>query len=230
MKKFLTLILVLALIPCTALTEATPQAEVYVSITDDEGALVLACQPVTVTDTDGDGMLTIHDALAAAHAAYHPESTEAFITAKTEFGLSMLKLWGIENGGSYGYCLNDASAWSLADPVQAGDHVKAYVYTDLVAWSDTYCYFDAPMMTAAAGTEITLTLSAAGYDEMWNPVILPVEGAAITVNGETADAMTDAAGLTVLTFADPGMYVVSAVSQTQTLVAPVCVITVTEGE
>lgn len=234
MKKLLALILALALLPCAALAEATTdapaQAEVYVSITDGEGALVLACLPVIVTDADGDGALTIHDALAAAHAAHHPEGAEAFSTAKTEFGLSMVKLWGVDNGGSYGYCLNDASAWSLADPVKDGDHVKAYAYTDLIAWSDTYCYFDAPMMTAAAGEEIPLTLSAAGYDEMWNPVTLPVEGADITVNGKAADVITDAQGRAVLTFAEPGVYVVSAVSQHQTLVAPVCVITVTEGE
>lgn len=234
MKKLFALILALVLLPCAALaetaTDAPAQAEVYVSITDGEGALVLACQPVIVTDADGDGTLTIHDALAAAHAAHHPEGAAAFATAQTEYGLSMVKLWGVDNGGSYGYYLNDASAWSLADPVKDGDHVKAYAYTDLIAWSDTYCYFDAPMMTAAAGEEIPLTLSAAGYDEMWNPVTLPVEGAAITVNGGDADIMTDAAGRAVLIFAEPGVYVVSAVSQHQTLVAPVCVITVTEGE
>ena len=86
MKKLLALILALTLLPCAALAEATTdvpaQAEVYVSVTDSDGTLVLACQPVIVTDADGDGALTIHDALAAAHAAHHPEGAEAFITAK----------------------------------------------------------------------------------------------------------------------------------------------------
>lgn len=234
MKKLLALILALALLPCAALAEVTAdapaQAEVYVSVTDGEGALVLACQPVIVTDADGDGALTICDALLAAHAAHHTEGAAAFATAQTEYGLSMVKLWAVDNGGSYGYYLNDASAWSLLDPVKGGDHVKAFVYTDLVAWSDVYCFFAAPMMTAAAGADVPLTLSAAGYDEMWNPVTLPVEGAAITVNGKAAEVVTGADGLAVLTFAEPGVYVVSAVSQNQNLVAPVCVITVTEGE
>ena len=229
MKKILSTLLALAmLVSLTAFAEEAPT--VYVSITTDTGALVLAYAPVTLTDADGDGALTICDALIAAHAAYYPDGAEGFSVVPSQYGLSMVKLWGADNGGSYGYCLNDASAWSLADPVKDGDHVKAYAYTDLIAWSDTYCYFDAPMMTAAAGAEIPLTLSAAGYDEMWNPVTLPVEGADITVNGEDADIMTDAAGLAVLTFAEPGVYVISAVSQHQTLVAPVCVITVTEGE
>ena len=32
--------------------------------------------------------------------------------------------------------------------IQPGDHVKAYAYTDLTAWSDTYAYFGAPTATA----------------------------------------------------------------------------------
>lgn len=227
MKKFLSLLLaVWMLVSLTASAEAAPT--VFVSISDDTGALVLAYAPVTLTDADGDGALTICDALMLAHAAHHPEGAEAFLAEQTEWGLSLYKLWGVENGGSYGYMLNDASAWSLVDPVKDGDHVKAYAFTDLTAFSDTYAYFAAPTAEAAVNSEITLTLNAAGYDEAWNPVTLPVAGATLTVNGEKTDVVTDENGNAVLTLAEAGIYTVSAVSETMTLVPPVCIVTVTE--
>ena len=227
MKKFLSLLLaVWMLVSLTASAEAAPT--VFVSISDDTGALVLAYVPVALTDADGDGALTICDALMLAHAAHHPEGAEAFLAEQTEWGLSLYKLWGVENGGSYGYMLNDASAWSLVDPVKDGDHVKAYAFTDLTAFSDTYCYFTAPVAAAAVNSEITLTLNAAGYDANWAPVTLPVAGAVLTVNGEKTEIVTDENGNAVLTLAEAGTYTVRAVSDTMTLVPPVCIVTVTE--
>lgn len=228
MKKILvSLLTLMLLLTLTAFAEdAAPT--VYVSISDDTGALVLACQPVTVTDADADGTLTICDALVAAHAAYHPDGAAAFLAEASEWGLSMYKLWNVENGGSYGYCVNDASAMSLVDPIKAGDHVKAYAYTDLTAWSDAYCYFAAPAVAAAKGEEIPLTLCAAGYDENWAPIVVPVQGASITVNGEKTDLVTDENGHVVLTLAEAGTYTISALSETQTLVPPVCIVTIAE--
>lgn len=227
MKKFLSLLLtMLMLVSLTASAEAAPT--VYVSISDDAGALVLAYAPVALTDADGDGALTICDALMLAHEVYCPEGAEGFLAEDTEWGKSLYVLWGVDNGGSYGYCLNDASAWSLVDPVKDGDHVKAYVYTDVMAFSDTYAYFTAPVAAAAVNAEVALTLSAAGYDEAWNPVTLAVVGATITVNGEKTEVVTDENGAAVLTFAAAGTYTVSAVSETMTLVPPVCIVTVTE--
>lgn len=227
MKKFLSLLLaVWMLVSLTASAEAAPT--VYVSISDDTGVLVLAYAPVTVTDADGDGALTICDALACAHAAHHPEGAAAFLAEDSEWGKSLYVLWNVDNGGSYGYMLNDVSAWSLVDPVKDGDHVKAYAFTDLTAFSDTYAYFTAPVAAAVVNTEIALTLNAAGYDADWNPVILPVAGATLTVNGEKTDVVTDENGNAVLTLAEAGTYTVSAVSDTMTLVPPVCLVTVTE--
>ena len=227
MKRILSLLLTaLLLVSLTASAEAAPT--VYVSISDDTGALVLTYAPVMVTDADGDGQLTICDALMLAHAAHHPEGAAAFLAEQSEWGLSMYKLWGVENGGSYGYCLNDASAWSLVDPVKDGDHVKAYAYTDLTAFSDTYAYFSAPVAAAAVNAEVALTLNASGYDADWNPVVLPVAGAALTVNGEKTEFVTDENGNAMLTLAEAGVYTVSAVSETMTLVPPVCIVTVTE--
>jgi hypothetical protein len=81
-------------------------------------------EAVTAADHDGDGAYTIPDALAAAHAA-HPDGAEAYTVAQTQWGLSLMELWGVENGGSYGYYLNDAMATGLLAPVAEGDHIKA---------------------------------------------------------------------------------------------------------
>lgn len=228
MRKILSTLLALAmLLSCAAFAEEAAPV-VFVSISDDTGMLVLAHVPVTVTDADGDGALTICDALTAAHTAYHPDGAAAFAAVNSEWGLSMAKLWGIENGGSYGYCVNDASAWSLVDPIKEGDHVKAYAYTDLTAWSDTYCYFAAPVAEAKMNAEVTLTLTANGYDENYAPITLPVAGAVITVNGEKTEITTDENGNAVLSLAEADTYTISAVSETMTLVPPVCILTVTE--
>ena len=227
MKKFLSTLLALAMLVSLAAFAESAETTVYVSISDDEGALALAYAPVTVADVDEDGVLTICDALAAAHAAYHPDGAAAFAAESSDWGLSMTKLWGVENGGSYGYCVNDASAWSLVDPIQDGDHVKAYAYTDLTAWSDTYCYFTAPV-AAAVNAEVALTLTANGYDENWEPITVPVAGAVITVNGEKTELVTDENGCVVLTLAEAGDYTISAVSESQTFVPPVCILTIAE--
>ena len=142
-------------------------------------------------------------------------------------GLSLVVLWDIDNGGSFGYYLNNASPLSLADPIKAGDHVKAYAFTDLETWSDTYCFFENDALEAIPGN-ISFSLYASGYDASWNPVTLPVADAVITVNGEATDCKTDAEGKAVLSIDQPGKYVISAVSETQNLVAPVCILTITE--
>ena len=227
MKKILSvLVTLMLLLSCVSFAEEAPT--VFVSISDDTGTLVLAYAPVELTDVDGDSALTICDALMAAHAAYHPNGAEAFLAEATEWGLSLYVLWGVDNGGSYGYMLNDASPMSLLDEVKPGDHVKAYAYTDLTAWSDTYSYFAAPVAAVAVNEEVALTLFANGYDENWAHITLPVAGAVLTVNGEKTEVITDENGNAVLTFVEAGVYTVSALSDTMTLVPPVCIVTVTE--
>jgi len=226
MKRILSILLMLLLACSVCTAEPAPDTiNAYVSITDGNGALVMACESISVTDADADGLLTLNDALLCAHMTAYENGAEGYAFSATEFGLSLNKLWGVENGGAYGYYLNDASAWSLLDPVQEGDHVKAYVYTDLMAWSDTYAFFDALHVEGVVGTPLVLTLSAAGYDAAFNPVTLPVTGAVITVNGEATDIATDAEGKAVITLDAAGQYTISATSDSQTLVAPVCILT-----
>ncbi len=231
MKKLLAFISALSLMttafaamPVSAEEEATT---VYVTISDASGALVLVQEPTVVTDIDGDGALTIHDALYIAHEDnYDGGAAEGYAADETAYGLSMTTLWGTTNGGSYGYYVNHVSAWSLEDVVSDGDYINAFVYTDLETWSDTYSYFDVNTVKVAAGEDITLTLSASGYDENWDAIALPVSDATITVDGEETEYTTDEDGTVTLNLMTEGTFVISATSADTILVPPVCTVTV----
>ena len=232
MKKLLTITMTLLMLlgtpNITALAETKPEsADVYITISDSNGALALAQEKITVTDVDNDGALTINDALYAAHEAkYEGGAAAGYASEQTQYGLSLSKLWGTVNGGSYGYYLNNQSAWSLTDAIKNGDYINAFVYTDLTAWSDTYCYFNVNTAAAESGNSVTLTLSASGYDSDWNPVTVAVSNAVITVNGAATEIKTDSEGKALIRLENAGTYVISAVSNTQTLVPPVCKVTV----
>lgn len=200
----------------------TLSADVYVTISDKDGNLVLAGEKINVTDADSDGSLTITDTLYCAHEAFYDGGAAAgYATGATQYGLSLDKLWGSANGGSYGYYVNNASAWSLTDPVKEGDYVAAYVYTDLVGWSDHYSYFDQLFYTTTVEQTLTVTYSEIGYDKDWNPVSLPVEGALLTVDGEATSFVTDENGEANISFSEPGTYRVSAAIEGKTLVKPI---------
>ncbi len=220
------LALVLAMMPAMAFADtASETAAVNVTIAD-KGSLVLTQETVTVADIDADGALTINDALYAAHeAAYNGGAAAGYDSAMSSWGLSITKLWG-DTSGSYGYYVNDASAWGLTDPVKTGDSVYAFVYADGVAWSDTYSFFDKNAVTAEEGQKVTLTLSYNGYDANWNTVVAPLAGAVITVDGTVTDSVTDTDGKAVITL-EEGTHVISATSETMTLVPPVCIAAVT---
>lgn len=230
MKKFLSITLaalMLASILCLSVFAADASADVYVTIADKDGKLALVQEKITVSDKDGDGKLTIDEALFAAHEAkYQGGASAGYATSDSQWGLSLSKLWGTENGGSYGYYVNNASAMGLTDEVKSGDYINAFVYTDLVAWSDSYCFFDVYTASAKANGEITLTLSAAGYDANWAPVTLPVANAVITVDGVATEYKTDAEGKVTLKLSEAGEYVISATSAEATLVPPAVVVTV----
>ncbi|MDD4774318.1 MAG: hypothetical protein PHZ09_12080 [Eubacteriales bacterium] len=223
MKKtrvILTLVLTLAIILPGLRAFAADSAVVYVTIST--GELAFAREAVTVTDTDGDGVLTISDALRAAHEAGYDGGAAGYAVEDTEWGASLTRLWGVETGGSCGYYVNNLSAMSLADAVADGDSVSAFVYTDTTGFSDVYCYFDTGSVAAAPGEPFTLTLSAAAFDENWNPVVKPVAGAVILIDGSETSFVTDAEGKVTLSV--PGSSIVSAGSDSAILVPPACIV------
>lgn len=229
MKKTALIVLALMLVFSFSIAEEKPAGvNVFVSVTDGENTLALAYEPILATDQDGDGVITIADALACAHILKHEKGAEAFGYAQTEYGYSLTRLWDVDNGGSYGYMVNDISPMSLQDRVYEEDHIKAYCYTDLVAWSDSYSFFTFPYAEIPANMIMPVTLFSAGYDSAWNPVTFTVSDAVIYVNGEETEIRTNENGLFEISFSEAGRYVITAVSESTNLVAPVCILNITQ--
>ena len=200
------------------------ESKVYVTIADGAGKLALAQEEITLTDVDSDGALTVNDALIIAHNAKFEGGAEAgYASSEGQYGLMLNKLWGTENGGSYGYYVNNKASNSLGDTLSDGDYINAFVYKDTTGWSDTYCYFDLNKTEADKDTELTLTLSKSAYDANWNPVTLPEEGASILINGEATSYITDAEGKVTIKLENVGTNVISAVCEKDNLVPPVCI-------
>ena len=233
MKKLLAIILAVAM--CLSLGTAAFAAEdilliapapargVNVNVTiADAGNLVLVQAPVSVTDLDEDGVVSINDALMAAHAAYYKDGAAGYVYYVGDYGIAMDTLWGVTNGGSYMYYVNDLMPLSLGEEVKEGDSVVAYGFADLEYWGDTYTFFDVKNAAVTAGDTLELTLSAPD----WEGNVLPVAGADIYVDGAATGIVTDENGKAVVTFDEAGEYLVSAKSETAVLVPPACKVTV----
>lgn len=227
MKKLIMLTLALGMILSSFVFTVSGEGEsVTVYVTIANGNLALVKQQVAVNDVDGDGKITINDSLVAAHREYYPGIGDGYAYEITAYGISMTMLWGVENGGSYGYYVNDSMALSLADELHEGDYVYAFAYTDTVNFSDTYSYFDISSVSAAVKEEFTLTLYSLGLDENWQPVVAPVEAATIVVDGNITQFKTDSQGRVTLSLDTEGEYVISAVSESINLLPPVCLVKV----
>lgn len=221
--------LVVAMCFATGIQTLAADGDVNVYVTVSDGTLALVREKITVTDADGDGALTINDALYLAHEAkYSGGAAAGYGSASSDFGLSMTKLWGVENGSGYGYYVNNASPSGLLDTVSDGDTICAFVYTDTQGFSDVYCYFDTFDSQTAVGSELTLTLSCVGFDENWATVVKPVAGAKILIDGEETAFVTDENGVVKVKSDAAKTCVISASSASATLVPPACVVTFTE--
>ena len=226
MKKLAALLISLLLVCLCAVgvcaNNALPSA--YVTIADANGNLVLTCEEIPYYDYDKDGIQTINDVLAIAHIEKYPNGIDGYAFEDSVYGLSMTKLWGAQTG-AYGYYINNASPASLLDTISNGDHIQAFVYTDTIGFSDTFCFFDTTSMACDVNDTVTLTLCALTYDENWNTVTIPVANAEILVNNEPIGVYTDENGKVSFVMKADGKVIVSARSDAMTLVPPVCKIT-----
>ncbi len=232
MKKLFSVMLAFIMIMgCLSITSFADEtsATVYVSIAN-KGQLVAAQTKVKVTDIDGDNALTVNDALYATHEAVYPSGAKEGYSyyIHKDYGLSIGKLWG-DTSGNFGYYINNSSCWSLADPVKNGDYLNAFVYSDSKNYSDKYCFFNSYTVTADSKSDISLTLSSSGYDANWNPTVLPVANAEITVDGKATGVKTDANGKATIQISTSGTHIISAVSASEILVPPVCTAQINGG-
>lgn len=237
MKRIFALIFAVTLALCAATvttsaeTQPEPKPSIDVNVSIIKVFPVMTVEKVTVTDADGDGTISVSDAIFCAHEKkYEGGAAAGYATEMTQWGISPTKLWGVSNGGSYGYYVNNVSPMSLADEIKAGDHICAFIYTDTANFSDKYSYFDKLNATVDAGGTLELTLSYADYDETWAPIVKLAENATITVDGKDTSFTTDKDGKVTITLTEAGTHVISAISKTENLVSPVCVVTVNAPE
>ena len=165
MKKSFAFAAALALsfsaLSMNALCVNAEDPQVFVTISDNNSKLVLTQEPVSVTDIDSDGKLTINDALYIAHENnFEGGAAAGYKSSVGQWGLGLDKLWGVENGGSYGYYVNDGFAMGLADEVKDGDIIEAFIYPDPKDYNYFYSFFDKKNgEDAEPDTEVELTLS-----------------------------------------------------------------------
>lgn len=237
MKKVLSVIIAAAtmmcmLSVCVFASADDASVEVYVTIADDSGKLVLTREAITVTDEDGDGILTVNDVLFCAHnAKFDGGAAAGYTSAEGAWGLYIEKLWGVANGGSYGYYVDNNMAMSLKDTVKDGSSVNAFIYTDTTTFSDTYCFFESESATLKAGESLSLTLSKYSWNnETGTNDKVAISDAIITVNGVDTQYKTDADGKVTVALSESGKFVISAKSESAVLVPPVCVAIVEKVE
>ena len=221
MKKTLSLIMAFALVLGVAAFLCSAKADVvYVSIAN--GTLEVAREAIELKDADNDGALTVYDALYLVHEAkFEGGAAAGFATATGDWGPYISKLWGVENGGSYGYYVNDEMASGLSDPLKDGDELYAFVYTDAATYSDAFSFFD--KKECSDGDELTFYVM--GFDENWATVKTPTAGAEITIDGVKTGLKTDENGKVKVNAAENGTHTVSAVLDGTLIAPPVAILT-----
>ena len=192
--------------------------------------------PVTLS---GKVTYTIDDALKAVHEqCYEGGAAAGYATAMTQWGLSVTKLWGDESG-NFGYQLNQGRV-NVGGPTQIvenGDTVDAYVLQGdyWTTGTENYAIFSYVASYPTVGQPLVVELSEFTYDDDFNMVKSPLEGAAVHVFGEPVDGapVTNAEGKAELTFDTAGTYILTATKTRRVegatltaITAPVAIITV----
>ncbi len=231
MKKTLSLSLaaLLCLLCLTLSVSADEKAPAaLVTVTDENGNHVLANEEILLSDADGDGTITVTDALILAHKTECPDGF-SFTDAYGEREIT--SLWGYA-GGFYDCYLNGASFYLLTDPIEDGDTVHAFVYRSGEACSDAYSYFSSDTLNFRDG-KATLTLYAYTLTEEENLLSEPVKGAVITINGERTGIRTDKQGRFTIhadKLAIGEKNVISAICEDMSIVAPILTVIPEEGD
>ena len=231
MKKIVSLCLAILLAVCCLTLSVLAEEKapiIRVTVSDENGAIVLANEEIILSDADGDGAMTVTDALLLAHEKGAPDGF-AWTDAYGEREIT--SLWGYA-GGCYGCFVNGASFYLLTDRIEDGDTVHAFVYRGGEELSDAYSYFSRETVAFEDGTD-TLTLYAYTLTEEGNLLSAPLTGAVITVNGEKTGIRTDKEGKFTLRADDlvaDRKNVISALYDGMLIVPPVLTVSPTEAD
>ena len=194
------------------------------------GSVEVPNNDLIVYDRDNDGKYTIDEALYCAHEMYYSGGTAGYATEQSDWGLSLKTLWGVTNGGSYGYYVNDTMAMGLTDELKSGDYLYAYVFKDTASFADKYSYFNIKEASVKSGEALEVTLNAVLFDEKWQPYTAPIKNARITLDNSDSSFVTDENGKVHLNLEVTGDHVISAKSDDLVLAAPILSVTVLAAE
>lgn len=173
----LVLVLALGLIltGCGNKAAAEPKNAVYVTLSNageigtDKDGNYIAALALEIPEAGS----KVGDVIKSLHKTYSKGGEADFATIESQYGPMISKMWGVENGGSYGYYINGAMAMSLDDPVKVGDTVDLMIYKDAAGFSDQYIVLTA----TASGTNVTAKVEAMGFDANYAPVMSALKGA-----------------------------------------------------
>lgn len=230
MKKYLArvfcivlaLTMLVGLMPVLAADEVTA----YVSVSAQGApALTKDGAPAAQLKVSVPAGSTIEDAIIAAHTAYCPAGAEGWAMADSDWGLSMVMIWGSYDGVGAFYVngtmpMDNVRNLTVAD----GDYIDLVLYG--ADWSDSYARFDLRTADTEAGKALTLTLTHDVFDENWVPQPVGLAGAEVKLTDGTVLGVTDAEGKVSVSFAQAGSYVVTASCADTVITAPVCIVAV----
>ncbi len=186
-------------------------------------------------DWDSEESLNLADLFLKLHEEYCENGADGFAFGENEYGAYVKKLWNDESG-NFGYQVNggEETVLNLSYELKNDDVVDVCIYENTYPLTEVYTRFDSYFEDTAVNEELEIRLSEAGFDENWNIVFSPCEGAVILIDGEITDVQTDSDGKACVTFEEAGEYYISAVKQTEknttAITTPICKVTVSENE
>lgn len=170
--------------------------------------------PVTVTDRNEDGHLTIDEALAAAHEEYYETGLAGFESGGTYN--SILKLWGNDSGNYLTY-INGVGIYDMSNEVAEGDSVYTSIIADSTYYADWTANFTDKAVATITDAKVKLTIVGhlgMGYtpEELTD---VPLKGLQVGLwrDGEFVPldgAVTDENGNVELQIDKPGVYLLTA--------------------
>ncbi len=194
---------VLNLAPITVVVNMSNNGEFVVAM---DGTTMVGVE-VTLEGTTR-ASYDIHGVLETVHQLYG--HGDGYGATDYGWGLALDALWG-DTSGNFGYWLDGDLAWSLEDSVVDGAVIDAFVYGGNYydGTSESYTRFTT-IATSTVGETVTVTLEQAGYDDNWNTVFFPCEGATIYVDGVDAGVVTDENGEATVLFDQVGHHWLTA--------------------
>ena len=199
---------------------------VYVSVSaQGVPALTKDGKPAAALEVKVPGGSTVEDAIIAAHKAYCPAGADGWEKAESDWGMSMVKIWGSYDGVG-AYYVNGEMPWvqSWELTAQDGDAVDLVLYGP--DWSDSYARFDKRTADVEAGKKLTLTLTSDVFDENWVAQPAALAGATVKTTDGKVLGTTDKDGKVTVSFAAAGLYYITATSADAVITAPICVVSV----